>query len=270
MTHPKRMAALAISLVTLVGCASDDAAKTTSRADGIKTGFQTREMQLANGKTRKYSVYLPRNYDGRKSWPTLLFLQGIGEGGEDGKKQTTVGLGPYIRKHDADFGYVAIFPQSGGKWTTNDAEDIAIGALDDVEKRYNVDRSRVYLTGLSTGGLGVWRIGARHASRFAALVPMCAYDGEDYVDRLTRTPVWAFHNSFDPFVFSSSSTSTVEKINKAGGNAKVTVYGALGHNCWDRAYKEGDLWAWLAKQRNTTTNPRTNVAARAPTDAKGS
>ena len=213
-----------------------------------QTGFLLRTVRLSNGADRKFSVYIPPSYDPRKPTPTIMFLQGLGEGGTDGRKQTTVGLGPYIRRHVDTFNLIAVFPQSGGKWTTDDADAIAIACLDDVEKRYNVDRSRVYLTGVSMGGFGVWRTGGRHIERFAALVPMSAFDGSDYADLLTKTPIWAFHNTFDPLVFSSYTRSTVDKINELGGNAKITVYGTIGHNCWDRAYGEKDFWPWLLKQ----------------------
>lgn len=239
-----------------VGCIGGGVSGPVAVAGGPnRTGFLLREVALADGSSRKYSVYIPESYDPNRVWPTIVFLQGLGEGGTDGTKQTTVGLGPYIRKHAATFGLIAVFPQSGGKWTSDDAERIAIACLDDVEKRYRVDKSRVYLNGVSMGGYGTWRLGAKHADRFAALVPMSAFDGTAFADRLTRMPIWAFHNSFDPIVFSSYTRKTVDRINESGGKAMVSIYGALAHDCWTRGYEEPEFWPWLLRQKKTQRSP---------------
>jgi predicted peptidase len=120
--------------------------------------------------------------------------------------------------------------------------------LDACQAKYRIDPKRVYLTGLSTGGYGVWALGAKYPERFAALVPLCAHSGEKYARKLTQMPIWAFHNGGDPIVFSTSTTGTVKKINKHGGNAKQTIYAAIGHDCWSEAYGDRKLWDWLAKQ----------------------
>lgn len=234
-----------------------------SPAADRSTGFLLRTVSLPNGETRKYSVFVPEHYDARRAWPTVMFLQGLGEGGTDGVKQTTVGLGPYIRRHAAEFNLIAVFPQSGGKWDTDDSDAIAMACLADVRKRYHVDSARVYLTGVSMGGYGAWRIGGTHAETFAAVVPMAGFDGSRYAAKLAKTPVWAFHNTFDPIVFSSYSKSTVNAINEQGGHAKLSVYGAIGHNCWDRAFEEKEFWPWLLKQSKAGVAPAKTAIAEA-------
>jgi predicted peptidase len=113
---------------------------------------------------------------------------------------------------------------------------------------YSVDPKRVILTGLSNGGHGVWAVAARYPDRFAGLVPMCGHSDLDDVDKLTKIPIWCFHNSVDPFVPSGGSKEMCQQINKLGGNAKYTQYGDFGHNCWDKAYSDGELWKWMAGQ----------------------
>lgn len=212
------------------------------------TGFILNTYKLSDGSSKKCTVFLPFNYDPAKKWPAIVFLQGVGEGGSDGVKNVTVGLGPAIAKRAKTFDFIAIFPQSGGFWTSDGSHQMAIDCLDAASKQYSIDPARVSLTGLSTGGKGVWLIGAKYNNRFAALVPMCAYSGESVADKLTKTPVWAFHNNGDMFVFAGSTKATVKKINSLGGNAKQTIYSAVGHDCWNRAYND-ELFAWLRQQR---------------------
>lgn len=242
----KSMTVVALFL-SMVGCGSNPANSVNKLAPS-GTGFHLKTYKLSTGESKKCSVFVPFNYDAKKKWPTIVFLQGIGEGGSDGIKNTTVGLGPAIAKAPQSFDFIAVFPQSGGTWSSDGAGKMAIDCLDAASKEYSVDPSRVYLTGLSTGGYGVWKIGANYNSRFAALVPMCAYSGEDFAAQLTKTPIWAFHNSGDMFVFAGSTKSTVKKINELGGNAKQTIYGAIGHNCWGEAYSDPALFTWLRQQ----------------------
>jgi predicted peptidase len=256
-----------ISLLSLVGCGSNPANAVNKKAPA-GTGFALKTFKLSNGDSKKCTVFVPFNYDPQKQWPTIVFLQGVGEGGSDGVKNTTVGLGPAIAKKPETFDFIAVFPQSGGFWTSDDSHQMAIDCLNAVEKEYSVDKSRVYLTGLSTGGKGVWLIGAKNPGRFAALVPMCAYSGESVADKLTKTPVWAFHNAGDMFVPAGSTKATVKKINSLGGHAKQTIYGAIGHDCWGRAYNDPELFTWLRQQRigalpsNVAGKPAANGNAR--------
>jgi hypothetical protein len=39
------------------------------------------------------------------------------------------------------------------------------------------------------------------------------------------------------------------RIKEAGGRVKLTEYDAFGHDCWDRAYDEGELFKWMLAQR---------------------
>lgn len=237
-----------LSLLALVGCGSSPAKSINADAPP-GTGMHVHRLKLADGSERNASIFVPYRYDPKRAWPTIVFLQGLGEGGSDGVKNTKVGLGPAIAKRAATFDYIAIFPQSGGPWGSDGAQQLALNVLDAASAKFSVDPHRVYLTGLSTGGFGTWALGAKHPERFSAIVPLCGYSGEEFADRLTTMPIWAFHNGGDPFVFPWSTKNTVKKINDLGGHAKMTIYSALGHDCWSRAYDDSELWNWLAQQR---------------------
>jgi predicted peptidase len=246
-----RVAALFTLFVALTGCSGTGFVKDANVGAPVNTGFVTKTMgDKPDG--RKYSVFIPHNYAATKKYPTIVFLHGIGEGGSDGTHCLTVGLGPAIAKRANDFPFIVIFPQSTGGWNEkSQAATDAIATLKEVEHTYAVDQDRVILTGLSTGGYGTWSIGATHKQEFAALVPMCAYSAYDFVPQLTNMPVWCFHNGGDPFVGSGGSKEMCDRINAAGGHAKYTQYSAFGHDCWNRAYNEGELFAWMLQQKRT-------------------
>jgi predicted peptidase len=226
---------------------ADPAEKLANMPQG--TGFFIRESDGAAGK-RKYSIFIPRDYknDGTK-WPTIVFLHGVGEAGNDGKGCRTVGIGPAIADRGGKFDFIVIFPQTGWDWTGQGSENAMLDALKDAQKHYNIDADRISLTGMSSGGKGTWVLGARHPEIFSALVPMGGFSAVEEAPRLTRIPIWALHNSGDGIVGVGNTEEMLRKIREAGGNPRESIYPDSGHNCWDRAYNEGALFAWLKAQR---------------------
>jgi predicted peptidase len=216
------------------------------------TGFILRESHGAAG-THKYTVFVPRDYSPSTRYPTLVFLHGIGEAGSDGQKCTSVGIGPAIAKRNGSFPFIVVFPQTGWDWTSETSEKIMLDALADAKKNYSIDDTRVAVTGMSSGGKGAWVLGARHPEIFAALVPMGGFAAYDEVPRLTRTPIWALHNSGDFIVPVGGTREMVKRIKAAGNpNLKYTEFQTGGHNCWDEAYDAGELFTWLQAQRRRT------------------
>ena len=131
------------------------------------------------------------------------------------------------------------------------ATEDAIDVLNDAVSSYSIDADRVTLTGMSSGGKGTWALGARYVDRWNALVPMGGYAYDDAVPVLVkaRMPIWALHNSGDFIVPVGGTRKMVKKLKESGLDVKYTEYKAGGHNCWDAAYDEGQLFTWLQQQR---------------------
>jgi predicted peptidase len=243
-----RFSSYVMLLICATGCFNaDPAKKLNSMPQG--TGFILRESNGNSGK-HKYSIFIPRDYTPSKQYPTIVFLHGIGEAGSDGKKCTTVGIGPAIAARNGNFPFIVIFPQTGWDWTSENSENIMLDAINDAKKHYAIDGSRISLTGLSSGGRGTWVLGARHPEIFSALVPMGGYAAYDAVPDLKTIPIWALHNSGDYIVPVGGTREMVKRV-KAAGNTTVhySEFKKGGHNCWDEAYDKGDLFAWLQNQR---------------------
>ena len=90
-----------------------------------------------------------------KEHPLLLFLHGAGERGSDLKRLAATGLPKHI-EDGLDIPFVTVCPQC----PENDWWDpIALKAVfENVVTTYNVDESRLYLSGLSMGGSGTWQL----------------------------------------------------------------------------------------------------------------
>ena len=105
--------------------------------------------------------------------------------------------------------------------------------------------------GASMGGYGVWQLGMSLADVFAGIVPICG--GGLYWDavKLKNVPVWAFHGELDTLVLPEESKKMVEKVNKAGGNAKLTLLPDVYHDAWMSAFSNQEVYDWLLSNENT-------------------
>jgi poly(3-hydroxybutyrate) depolymerase len=224
------------------------------KADSASTpGFHLRTVQAPDG-PRKYTVYLPEGFDGRKLYPVVLFLHGSGSRGDDGILPAQSGLGPIIAGHPSGFPIIAVFPQARRSWLagTDDAKG-ALAALDDVMATYSVDRDRVILTGLSMGGRGSWELASSAPERFSAIVPICGSFPMEGVAKLASKikalPTWTFVGDADADRTVLSMRAIATALRAAGAAPRSTEYRDVGHNSWDRAYSEPGLITWMLQQK---------------------
>jgi poly(3-hydroxybutyrate) depolymerase/prenyltransferase beta subunit len=211
-------------------------------------GFHLRALKAGDG-GRKYTLYLPKGYDGQKTFPVILFLHGAGERGDDGVKSAQVGLGPAVLNNPEAFPAIVIFPQAKTTWAAgSDDAKAALAALDEVLKEFKGDPKRVVLTGLSMGGRGSWENAAAAPDRFAAVVPICGPGRTESAKTLTGLPVWAFVGDADRDPTVLNLRAMVEAIRAEGGKARHTEYRGVGHNSWDRAYSDATLAEWMLAQ----------------------
>jgi predicted peptidase len=259
-----------VVLVALLvaGCASFDPARTPT--------FQRLTGDLP------YWVYVPKAWTPDRAWPVVVYLHGAGERGSNPADATQRGLGPEVYRSNGEFPAVVLFPQapSGSFWGMPGPTERALRALDEVMARYHGDPSRVYLTGSSLGGYGTWFMGALYPERFAALVPICGgvrgkapspdapfagipedHRADEIARRIGKTPTWIFHGKKDWLVPVAYSRELYAAIKRAGGDVRYTEYPDLGHDSWDRAYADPELWKWLFAQHRT---PITAPAPSAP------
>src|SRR5882724_795246 len=150
---------------------------TVTKPDAIpKTPRFQMAKQLKLKKTQSiqldYLLFLPRGYEAKseKRWPLILFLHGAGERGTNVWKVATHGP-PKNVTAKPEFPFIVVSPQCpGGELWSNDA---LLALLDEIVRKHAVDTKRIYLTGLSMGGYGTWRLGLTHPEKFAAIVPIC-------------------------------------------------------------------------------------------------
>ncbi len=196
-----------------------------------------------------YLLYLPEDYGKeKKQWPLMIFLHGAGERGSNLNKVKVHGP-PKLIGQGKEFPFIIVSPQCPlEKWWPTMIETVMV-LIDEITEKYDVDESRVYLTGLSMGGYGTWTIASTHPDRFAAIAPICGAGTPVIAYKLKETPVWAFHGDEDPTVDPDESRKMVDRVNETGGNAKLTMYEGVAHDSWTQTYDNSELYDWFLQHQ---------------------
>ncbi len=209
--------------------------------------------------TIPFLAFVPENYDPQgERWPLILFLHGLGESGNGNLEKVKIHGPPKIVKKRKDFPFVVVSPQSPfpekGRYRTAWKPAQLIQLLDHALQELHVDEDRVYLTGLSMGGFGTWRLAASHPERFAAAVPICGGGIPAWGPQLTTLPIWCFHGGKDNVVKLAESQQMVQAVRQAGGDKiKLTIYPNAGHDSWTETYNNQEVYHWLLSHRRKSS-----------------
>lgn len=212
----------------------------------------------ANG----YYEYLPPRYaDGNN--PLLVFWHGIGENGDGvDELERVLRNGPprLIDRDewDGNLPFVVLSPQhsGGGCPSANEIRDFYAFAMEE----YDVDDTRIYLTGLSCGAIGSWNYLGQNTNDVVAAAVLIAGDGRNAFSRagceLGNLAIWGFHGDADGTVVPAGTIEPMEAIIECPDrrDARLTIYEDVGHNSWARTYDLSaghDIYTWLLGETHT-------------------
>ncbi len=194
-----------------------------------------------------YALYVPESYQQDKAYGLVICLHGAGFTGE-----------AYLDRWQARLGdrYILACPSySMGAWWTRPAEELVLATMRDVMVRYHVDPDRVFLTGMSNGGIGAWIIGMHHADLFSGLAPMAS--GIDrvlfpFLPNLRSTPAYVIHGVKDQVMPVDLSRTITGELRRLGQDVLYREHEgehpmAGGHYFPKEELPE--LVAWFDRQR---------------------
>ena len=213
-----------------------------------------------------YRLLEPASIEPETTYPLVVFLHGAGERGDDNQTQLVHGMPEFacdeVRGKYPSF---VVAPQcpSEQKWVDApwDTDQHAMPAepseqmsavfalIDKLKSELPIDANRIYITGLSMGGFGVWDAAQRRPELFAAAAPVCGGGDVACADRLKSLPIWAAHGERDDAVDVKLSRDMIEAITKAGGKPKYSEYAGVGHHSWVNFYNDPDFYEWLFAQK---------------------
>lgn len=242
---------------------------TKSPAEAQNELYQAR-LFMHEADTMPYRMLLPAGFDRQKKYPLIVFLHGSGERGNDNQAQLVHGASLFTRPDiKAQYPALVIFPQcalddywanmvdsvdsdSSRQFTFYPEREAGKGLqmvmqlITQLASEKWVDQSRIYIGGLSMGGMGTFELLYRMPDTFAAAFPMCGGgDPEATQNYANKVPLWIFHGQDDPVVNPEYSIAMAKAIKAHGGTVKLSLYPGVGHDVWTPAFQEAELLPWL-------------------------
>jgi len=175
------------------------------------TGTIPDERIDVQGRAYHLALSVPPTYHPAKSYGLVLCLHGAGFTGE-----------AYLERWQPRLGedHVLACPTTPmGAWFTRGAEELVLATIRSVKRRYHIDPDRIFLTGMSNGGIGAWVIGMHDAPMFAGIAPMAS--GLDHVlmpflANLRSTPIYIIHGAKDQVMPVEFSRAITEELTRLG------------------------------------------------------
>ena len=204
-----------------------DALETTSPDADVPVGMIHNKRSGAHA---DYSLYVPENYSPRQTWPLIICLHGANGRGDHY-------IWSWLRPAKSN-GYLVIAPKSVDvTWSVlrpfTDISSIT-AMLEEVCGTYAVDKSRVYLSGLSDGGTFTYLFGLSSADIFAGIAPI-AGDFHPMIDDLLRQkqgmdlPIYIVHGAHDHIFRVESIRQGHKLLTRIGYNAAYEELPDWGH-----------------------------------------
>lgn len=192
-----------------------------------------------------YIIQLPINQ--KEKFPLLIFLHGSGE--RDTALETVKNHSPFTYQNLIKSPIALLAPHCPKdiQWDTNAIYEL----IKDITSKYNIDKSRIYLTGLSMGGCGTWKLALEHPEFFAAIAPVCApvddYMLEDVI-KLIDLPIHIYHGALDDHVPPIQAIRMHQELKKINANTQIFIFSNDNHNAWDSTYSNPKFYEWILAQ----------------------
>ena len=214
--------------------------------------------------TLPYRLYRSQKADTMtEALPMVIFLHGAGERGNDNYMQLKHCIQYFLDDTvTGRYPFLLMVPQCPNerRWVNTDwslpehtMDSLPTAELRGVMTLFDsltacgvVDSTRVYISGISMGGFGVWDALQRWPEKFAAAIPICGGGDPAFAHVMKDIPIYIFHGMLDGAVMPSRSIQMYNALREVGNEEAILVtYPELGHLCWDEAFSTPGLFEWL-------------------------
>lgn len=234
--------------------------------DGENAGLPSWLHRWRSPGRLRFLLHVPQAAREGRACPLLVWLHGNGGRGSDNRRQLTDGGGAVRRLFAEDWQRwlpcFVLVPQSDptdgtdNVWMSADqvlphrALLMTVQCIDVLraERWPQVDNRRLWVAGLSSGGIGAFEAASKFPGRFAAAVPIATSYPPERFWQGNALPVWMFLNRQDRAVDMEEADALVRHLRSLRQDARLTRFGGAGHDAWTRALSEMDFRRWLGRQ----------------------
>lgn len=232
--------------------------------------YEKRTFVSSSGDSLNYRFLRPESENAGEKYPVVLFLHGAGERGSDNELQLTHGAQMWLNPVNRDNhpAYV-LFPQcpEAGFWAYQSRPESFVPVempvpaepsiiectvkelLDSVMTMPQVDKSRIYVIGLSMGGMATYDMAVRYPDVFAAAVPICGSVNPSRLPAAKDVHFRIYHGDADTVVPVEGSRQAYKALKKAGADVVYIEYPGVTHGSWHNAFNDPEFMTWLFSQK---------------------
>ena len=166
--------------------AGGEAVATGAVLNRLVDAFQPRSVtDAATGITLKYNLFVPRDYDPARTYPLVLFMHDASATSEVQDTTLVQGLGAVVWTRPEEQAVRPCFvlaPQFEVAVVNDQSEatphgEVVVRLIEALAQEFSIDRSRLYATGQSGGGMLSMALDIAHPELFAAsLLVACQWD----------------------------------------------------------------------------------------------
>lgn len=237
---------------------------------GAQDVFEKKVYVTRSGDSLLYRLLIPETLEKGEKYPLVLFLHGAGERGNDNEKQLAHGgqmwLNPVNREKHPAFvlapqcpvnGYWAYMDRPVSFMPSEMPAEVPLSPvfravkelLDMYLARPDVDKDRIYVMGLSMGGMGTFDMAVRYSDIFAAAVPICGTVNPSRLSAAKNVKFRIFHGDADNVVTPEGSRQAYRALKAAGADVEYIEFPGCNHGSWNPAFNYPGFMDWLFSQK---------------------
>lgn len=250
-----------LTIIVLAACTS---------VFGQSTDFERQVFTASDGTVLNYRLLKPSDTAKGRKFPLVIFLHGAGERGSDNEKQLIHGSQMFLNPVNQEkYPAYVLFPQcpEDGFWAY-DIKTRKLGfdslkeepqmpavfkavkeMIDTYAALEDVDRARIYIMGLSMGGMATFDMVARFPELFAAAIPICGAVDPSRMAGIKGVSFRIYHGDADFTVPVEYSRKAYRALKTAGADVEYFEFPGCGHGSWNPAFCQPDFMEWLFKQK---------------------
>lgn len=248
------------------------------------TLFTKETFTTTDGGVLNYRKLTPLSVNAGTKYPLVICLHGAGERGSDNEAQLKYGAEMFVKTSNREaFPAYVLFPQCSTQYfwpfnsnppsyaATTFPVDYPIAPavkqvkelIDEYLKRADIDKDRVYILGLSMGGMGTFDLACRFPEIFAAAVPICGGINTGRINNPVKNIHWRlFHGGSDGVVPVQNSRDAYAKLTAIGSGAEYIEFPGVDHDAWNPAFAREDFLSWIFSKTRITTTDMDNIAGK--------
>lgn len=235
-----------------------------------QNAYEPMTFTTEDGTSLNYRLLRPQENAKGRRFPLVIFLHGLGERGTENEKQLLHGgqifLNPATQERypayilfpqcpETAFWAYGHIPASYENMREEEKMPAPFKAVKELIDEYlthpDIDRSRVYIMGLSMGGAATYDMVARFPDMFAAAIPICGAIDPSRLEDLEGVSFRIFHGDADTTIPVECSRRAYRALKKSGCKVEYFEFPGCGHGSWNPAFTRDDFMEWLFKQKKS-------------------